>query len=77
MPWHINIKWRVSTLAGFEGGTKVYVNTVSPYGIRDRMVSSLYKLRDAGKIAGDIRIAAECAPARNTLLYNPALHQQR
>ena len=23
MPWHITLKWRVSTLAGFEGGTKV------------------------------------------------------
>lgn len=73
MPWRINIKWRVSTLAGFEGGTKVYVNTLSPYDIRDRMVSSLYRLRENGAIAGDIRIATECAPARNTLLYNPAL----
>lgn len=73
MPWRINVKWRVSTLAGFEGGTKVYVNTLSPYNIRDRMVSAMYKLRDEGAIDPSIRIATECAPARNVLKYNPAL----
>lgn len=73
MPWRINIKWRVSVLAGFEGGTKVNVNTISPYDLRDRMVSSLYRLRDEGKVAADIRIATECAPARNVLRYNPVL----
>ena len=73
MPWRINVKWRVSTLAGFEGGTKVYVNTLSPYDIRDRVVSNLYRLRAEGKVAGNIRIATECAPPRNALKYNPAL----
>ena len=75
MPWRINIKWRVSTLAGFEGGTRVYVNTLSPYDIRDRTVSALYSLRDAGKIAGDLRIATECSPALNVLRYNPVLNR--
>ncbi len=75
MPWRINIKWRVSTLAGFEGGTKVYVNTLSPYDIRDRMVSRLYKLRDEGKVAADIRIATECSPVVNALRYNPVLNR--
>ncbi|WP_288831268.1 DUF4921 family protein [uncultured Corynebacterium sp.] len=73
MPMRVNLKWRVSTLAGFEGGTKIYVNTLSPQDIRDRMVSSLYALRDQGRIAGDIRIATECHPMRNCLRYNPAL----
>lgn len=73
MPWRINLKWRVSTLAGFEGGTKIYVNTLSPYDIRDRMVSGLYRLREEGKIAGTIRVATECAPVRNALHYNPML----
>lgn len=75
MPWRINIKWRVSTLAGFEGGTKVYVNTLSPYDIRDRMVSALYQLRNEGKVAGNLRIATECEPVRNALRYNPVLNR--
>ncbi|AWB82937.1 DUF4921 domain-containing protein [Corynebacterium yudongzhengii] len=73
MPWRVNIKWRVSTLAGFEGGTKIYVNTLSPTDIRDRVVSSLYALRDEGVISRDIRIATECSTRPNRLLYNPNL----
>ncbi len=73
MPLRVNLKWRVSTLAGFEGGTKIYVNTLSPKDIRDRMVTSLYELRDAGRISPTIRIATECNPVRNSLRYNPAL----
>ena len=73
MPWRINIKWRVSTLAGFEGGTRVYVNTLSPFDIRDRTVTALYRLRDVGKIAQNLRIATECSPALNVLRYNPLL----
>ncbi|MCP1386659.1 DUF4921 family protein [Corynebacterium sp. TA-R-1] len=73
MPWRVNVKWRISTVAGFEGGTKIYVNTLSPFDVRDRIVTNLFELRDEGRIAADIRIAAECAPARNVLLYNPVL----
>lgn len=73
MPWRINVKWRISTLAGFEGGTKIYVNTLSPFDIRDRVVSNMYRLREEGRIDQGIRIATECAPARNALRYNPAV----
>ncbi|GAB3695967.1 DUF4921 family protein [Corynebacterium nasicanis] len=73
MPWRVNIKWRVSTLAGFEGGTKIFVNTLSPDNVRDRMVSAMYRLRDEGLIAQDIKIATECSAQRNSLLYNPLL----
>lgn len=73
MPWRINVKWRLSTVAGFEGGTKIYVNTLSPFDVRDRLVTNLYELREAGRIADGIRIAAECGPARNVLRYNPVL----
>jgi len=73
MPWRVNIKWRVSTLAGFEGGSKIYVNTLSPVNVRDRMVSAMYDLRDEGLIAEDIRIAMECRAERNSLKYNPFL----
>ncbi len=73
MPWRVNIKWRLSTVAGFEGGTKIYVNTLSPFDVRDRLVTNLYQLRDQGRLAEGIRIAAECSPARNVLRYNPML----
>ena len=35
MPWRVLIKWRISTAAGFEGGTKIYVNTIDPESLRD------------------------------------------
>ena len=73
MPWHVLLKWRVSTLAGFEGGTKIYLNTIDPYPLRDRMVAALYRLRDAGAVADSVRIAKECACRPNSLRYNPNL----
>ncbi|NLI03997.1 MAG: DUF4921 family protein [Actinomycetaceae bacterium] len=74
MPWKVLIKWRVSTLAGFEGGTKIYVNTIDPWQLRDRVVPRLLELRAEGKIASNISIATECSCAVNSLKYNPALH---
>lgn len=68
MPWHIMLKWRVSTLAGFEGGTKINVNTLDPYALRDRVVADLLPLRDAGRIA-PMRIGDECAGERAPLRY--------
>ncbi len=63
MPWRIVLKWRVSTLAGFEGGTKVYVNTIDPYTLRERAVAELTRLRAAGLIA-DMLIGDECPAPR-------------
>lgn len=72
MPWRIGLKWRLSTLAGFEGGTKINVNTISPHGLRDRVLPRLAELRETGAI-GPMRIGAECSPARGRLRYrNPA-----
>ena len=31
MPWHVLIKWRVNTAAGFEGGTSIYINPIAPF----------------------------------------------
>ena len=72
MPWRINLKWRISTLAGFEGGTQVYVNTLSPFDMRNRVTAALRTLRNDGCVAA-IRIAEECTPAPNLLRYNPNL----
>ena len=58
MRWRILVKWRISTLAGFEGGTRIYLNTIDPWGICRRVVPRLKELRAAGKIA-DMRIGEE------------------
>ncbi len=69
MPWHVLIKWRVNTAAGFEGGTSIYINPIAPLEVRDRVVPNLYRLRDEGKIARSIRIAEECEIQPNPLRY--------
>ncbi|MDR1711556.1 MAG: DUF4921 family protein [Propionibacteriaceae bacterium] len=68
-PWRVMLKWRISTLAGFEGATKIYLNTVDPYSLRDRVVSTLFDLRTGGAIAPGIRIATECECRPNPLRY--------
>jgi galactose-1-phosphate uridylyltransferase len=68
MPWHILIKWRTNITAGFEGGTKIFINPVSPIDLRDKIVPRLYKLRDEGKL-GNINIAEECKMVHNPLQY--------
>ncbi len=72
MPWHILIKWRVNTPAGFEGGTKIYINTIDPVSLRDKMVPRLFELKNQGKIA-KFNIAFECPCLPNSLKYNPAV----
>jgi len=68
MPWHILIKWRTNNPAGFEGGTKIYINPISPIALRDKVVPRLYELRNAKKIA-PFRIAEECQLVPNCLKY--------
>lgn len=69
MPWRIVLKWRISTPAGFEGGTKVYVNTIDPWELRRRAVASLEALRADGRLAAGIRIGDECAADDARLRY--------
>ncbi|MGB7982759.1 MAG: DUF4921 family protein [Candidatus Nanopelagicales bacterium] len=68
MPWRINLKWRISTLAGFEGGTKINVNTISPTQVRQRMVAGLLGLRASGRIA-PLAIGDECPHRSGALGY--------
>jgi galactose-1-phosphate uridylyltransferase len=68
MPFHVVLKWRVSTLAGFEGGTKINVNTVDPFTLRDRTVAALRRLRDEGRVAVPA-IGDECSHAPGALRY--------
>jgi len=57
--WRMLLKWRISTIAGFEGGTRIYLNTLDPWRVRDRAVSNLVRLREEGLVA-DMRIGDEC-----------------
>ncbi|MER7072278.1 DUF4921 family protein [Terrabacter sp. NPDC000476] len=56
MPLRAVLKWRISTLAGFEGGTKIYVNTISPWDVRDRAVARLRELARAGALSDRVTI---------------------
>lgn len=68
MPWHVLIKWRINVPAGFEGGTSIFINPMTPIELRDKLVPRLYKLRDENKIAW-VRIAEECRVDPNPLKY--------
>ena len=70
MPWRIALKSRVSTVAGFEGGTKVHLNTIDPMTLRDRIVPRLYALRGEGRLAGGCASGPECSGALNLLRYH-------
>ncbi|MEU1972761.1 DUF4921 family protein [Microbacterium sp. NPDC019599] len=69
MPWRIVLKWRISNPAGFEGGTKIYVNTIDPWELRRRAVDGLTRLRLEGRLADGIRIGDECSPEDARLSY--------
>ncbi|MBS4027389.1 MAG: DUF4921 family protein [Ignavibacteriales bacterium] len=68
MPWHVLIKLRVNIPAGFEGGTGIYLNPMTPPELRDKIVPRMYKLRDEGKVSGN-RVAEECSVVPNPLKY--------
>lgn len=55
----ILLKWRVSTLAGFEGGSRIYLNTIDPWALQQRVTKRMHELREAGTIA-PLRLGAEC-----------------
>ena len=54
MPLRAVLKWRVSTLGGFEGGTKIYVNTIDPWSVRERTVTRLRELAERGAVSDRI-----------------------
>lgn len=68
MPWHVLIKWRIHVQAGFEGGTSIFLNPMTPIELRDRIVPRLYALRDEGTVQ-NVLIAEECNIAPNPLNY--------
>jgi hypothetical protein len=47
-------------MAGFEGGSRIYLNTIDPWRVHNRVTSTLAELRDAGAIS-PLRVGAECS----------------
>jgi galactose-1-phosphate uridylyltransferase len=68
IPWHILLRLRVNTPAGFEGGTGIYINPMTPVDLRDKIVPKLYQLRNEGKISS-MSLAEECSVVPNPLKY--------
>ena len=56
IPWHIVLKWRVNTLAGFEGATGIYLNTIDPWSLRDKVGPRLHELASEGLIADGLEL---------------------
>jgi galactose-1-phosphate uridylyltransferase len=59
MPLRAVVKWRISTLAGFEGGTKINVNTIDPWTMRSRAVAALTEALQEGRIA-EMALGDDC-----------------
>lgn len=59
MPLRVVIKWRISTLAGFEGGSRININTIDPWTMRDRAVDALEIARSEARIA-PMSLGQEC-----------------
>lgn len=51
-PLRVVVKWRVSTPAGFEGGTRIYVNTLDPWTVASRVRRHLRELVASGLLEG-------------------------
>ncbi|MDN5963933.1 MAG: DUF4921 family protein [Actinomyces sp.] len=59
MRWRILLKWRISTGAGFEGGTRIYLTTMDPWTVAGRVIPRLQEMRAQGRIA-PMSIGEEC-----------------
>lgn len=68
IPWHVVLKWRVSTLAGFEGSTKINLNTIDPWLLRSRTVDRLQALKQARTLTS-MMIGDDCALPSHSLRY--------
>lgn len=69
-PWHISIKLRVHTPAGFEGNTKIYINPISPQKLTAEITKALRDKRNKGLINKGIRIGDEVRKKPDILKYN-------
>ncbi len=68
-PFHVMIKWRVNTPAGFEGSSQIHINPLFPEQVRDRLLPALRDLRSQGHLAG-VQLGEECACEEGCLGYH-------
>lgn len=52
-PVRVVLKWRINNLAGFEGATKIYLNTISPWTLQQRVSERLDQCREQ---LGDVQL---------------------
>lgn len=71
MPFHVLLKWRVNTPAGFEGGNEIHINPLFPEQVRDRVLPGLKELRDQGQLQG-VQLGEECPCEDGCLRYDKA-----
>jgi galactose-1-phosphate uridylyltransferase len=69
IPWYVFLKWRVNNPAGFEGNTEIFINTIDPHAMRERIVKDLLALRKQERITR-FRIGDECKTESNVLRYS-------
>ncbi len=72
MPFHVLIKWRVNTPAGFEGSSQIHINPLFPELMRDRVLEKLRELKAQGSLA-PMRLGEECACEEGCLKYDRSL----
>jgi hypothetical protein len=73
MPFHILIKWRVNTPAGFEGSSQIHINPLFPEEQHSRVLAALKELQSQNRIAAGILLGQECACEAGCLKYDRAL----
>jgi galactose-1-phosphate uridylyltransferase len=69
MPFHVLIKWRVNTPAGFEGSSQIHINPLFPQLQHQRVLAALKDLKNTGKIQG-MQLGEECACEAGCLKYD-------
>jgi len=71
LPFHVLVKWRVNTPAGFEGGSEIHINPLFPEQVRDRVLPELRALATAGELP-DTTLGADCPCEEGCLRYDRA-----
>jgi galactose-1-phosphate uridylyltransferase len=69
MPFHVLLKWRVNTPAGFEGGNEIHINPLFPELMRDRLLPHLREMAAAGELPGTA-LGEECPCEDGCLRYD-------
>lgn len=69
LPFHVLLKWRVNTPAGFEGGSEIHINPLFPEQLRERVLPGLRQLAAEGRLPG-ARLGEECPCEEGCLRYD-------